>query len=318
MLETICAIAGFLLTFLFGVFTVYIYVIRKNKYQITYLEKECIPLYQSIDRNLDKIEIQYNGKPISKETVLIKSSIVNTGIYDIDGATVHDPLVMVFPEKIDLLEVEVSERPENSKVEVTAIDSNRIKIKWDLLKASESFSLDYLLRLDKIDEQHDEIRLFNELMNKIYHSISFRFRITNLGAIKKECLHEMPREKYLKRPLYPSIVGMVIGLALAIYGFMPIHRETHYLIKEKDRGIMEVVIIPSSQNTVKIVGVGNDYRSEQKIDTLEEVVIKIATNKKAMLTFVIMGFSYFVVFSILFLFFYKKFLKRKKLVRFIS
>ena len=142
---------------------------------LLYAQTDCVALFDSIVKNMDKIEIMYDAEPITQDLILLKGCFYNSGNDDLDSSKIHSPVSVDFGEKIEVIECNISEMPDGSTVEKKIIDNQKIEFNWDLLKKKESFHFDILLKDEKKNGEKEKERVEKGLFKKIV----FTHRITN-------------------------------------------------------------------------------------------------------------------------------------------
>jgi len=204
-METILAIIGVIVSLVIGIVGVY-YTLRQQKtIQLTFLKNTCISLFKAIVKNLDDIEIKYQGNKIGENLILFKGTIFNNGNIDIDKSIVHKPLTLDLPEHYSWVKYKIIDSSEGLEIQVNKVD-NSLEFDWGLLKEGEFFTFDSLVEYQskKGEQDKDEIDLRRDLLDKI----TFHHRITNLKCIKKE--------KTIPRPIPFGVMLFITILFLSI------------------------------------------------------------------------------------------------------
>ena len=92
---------------------------------LTFVKHEWIPLFRTIVKNLDEVEVRFRQKPISENIILLNGSFINDGNYDIDKSMVHKPLSIYLPKEFKFLKAKVIKHSKNVDAHCEIIDDNR-------------------------------------------------------------------------------------------------------------------------------------------------------------------------------------------------
>jgi hypothetical protein len=89
---------GVLATILFGGWSLYYAIVgRRYPGRISFIQEDCIGLFDSIVRNFPEIVISYKNTPVGKDLVLLKGAFLNTGTKDVTKEMVAVPLTVALP-----------------------------------------------------------------------------------------------------------------------------------------------------------------------------------------------------------------------------
>ncbi|MEA3476379.1 MAG: hypothetical protein U9R23_08085 [Candidatus Cloacimonadota bacterium] len=184
MINNILAAVGVIITIIIGIIGVKYTLKQKNKTQLTFLKHSCISLFKAIVKNLDDIEIKYQGNIIGENLILLKGTIFNNGNADIDKAIVHKPLTLTLPDNYSWINYKVIDSSDGLVVNVKKVE-NSLQFNWDLLKEREFFSIDCLIEFNS-DKKDDEIDTEIDLRRNLLNNLEFKHRITNLKSVNSE------------------------------------------------------------------------------------------------------------------------------------
>lgn len=177
----------------------------RARIQLTYVHQGYLPLFKSIVKTIEGIEILYKKKAIDPSLYLLTGSFVNTGNLDIDRSAIHDRLSINLPPAYKWLQAKITKSPSGVNADYKIRSDSTLEFKWGLLKTSEAFSFNALIKAPK-----GKIKSAEKLM-------SFSHRITNLQSLRKEGLPDYLPNRRKQRVIsffytYIIIVGVVILL----------------------------------------------------------------------------------------------------------
>lgn len=222
-------IFGIIISILIGFWGIW-YTRKTRRYtSISFVEKEFLPLFKTIIKNLNFLEIKYKGIPISDNLVLIKASLVNTGNVDIDKSKIFKPITISLPNYFRCIEIAPTEKSKDINVNLLS-DNNTITIEWDLFKQNEFISFDLLVEVvtSETIPNYEEKRLSYYLINH---------RIADLTRIEKYEININRSEEQLKVKnrlgslVLPSILFLG-GLFLILFVLIEFRNGITYILKE--------------------------------------------------------------------------------------
>lgn len=301
-------------TILIGIAGIYYAFRLKNQPRLTFIRQEILPLFKSIVKNLDEIEIKFKNSPISPSLILLKASIVNTGNIDLDKSFIHKPLKISLPKDTKIIQVKISDFSEGVNPTVVNTSNNETEFIWELLKKNEFFTFDILF--EKNDSTENNKIDDYESIRKIEKEISFNHRITNLSSVSKETLFSVQKSKQTKRFIPILTVYIVLSAILLFISAFFDKKECHYLIKSGEN-IIELTATPTFGNNLNIKSI------DKTIDTTMtygqfineyNLPIKFVTNRFSFYFPVTMSLSLLIV-SIAGVLFFFYLQKRDKKIR---
>lgn len=180
-IDTILAVIGLILSMYFGYLGIkYAFKFRK-KPEIIFLKNTSISLFKTIVKNLDDIEINFQGKKIQENLILFKGTFFNNGNVDIEKSVIHKPIEIELPNNYNWVSFKIIDTSEDLDVKIEQ-NNNKLIFNWDLLKEGEFFTFDSLLEYKPEDQEKEVISIGRRLLKdlKISH------RITDLKSINKE------------------------------------------------------------------------------------------------------------------------------------
>jgi hypothetical protein len=212
------AILGIIATIIIGYWGVRLTIKTRRSVSMAFVEREFIPLFKTIIKNFNSLEIKYKNKPITENLVLIKTSLVNDGNTDIDKSMIYKSITIYLPENFKCIEETITEKSENVNASISSIN-NEVLIEWDLLKKDEYISFDLLVEVSTDKEKETQI----EKQDLDYYKIDQR--ITNLKDIKKYNIDFHDNEKISKSRMIRKkvftwmliIMGLVLSLMILFH-----------------------------------------------------------------------------------------------------
>jgi hypothetical protein len=170
-------IAGLFSSLLIGYWGIWYARKTKSKTSLAFVIKEFIPLFKTITKSFNSLEIKYKGILISENLVLIKASLVNNGNNDIDKSAIVKPISISLPSHYKCIEVTPTNISEGVNADIS-IDNNIIAIDWDLLKQREFISFDFLIETIIQDNK-------SSIGEDGLNSFKINHRISNLNKVEK-------------------------------------------------------------------------------------------------------------------------------------
>ena len=135
--STFLTILGISLTFIFGIWGLYITLKNYKPGEITFIEEEFIPLFDSIVKNISDLKITYLNDPVKPNLYLLKGALINTGKKDISADMVEDNIKMELPVNYKWLTAKVISRAKNVNAEVDVKSNTELEFNFGLFKTGE-------------------------------------------------------------------------------------------------------------------------------------------------------------------------------------
>lgn len=191
-----------------GVFFTIYFGIRQFRYpgKITIYKEKLISLVDEITKNLDKISIRYDDKPISPNLYLFRGVLVNTGKKDVPN---NENIIFNLKEDDKWVDVKIiSSSPEvkaDTKVNPEK-NTMTLTIKSGLFKCGEAIGIEALIEANKKKDKKD-----------IDTMISINHRIADTQAVD---IQDMPRtyKKEWKNKLL-SLIWMPVAGVILMFSF---------------------------------------------------------------------------------------------------
>lgn len=173
---------GILATILVGIWGIRFSKILSVKKKLSFFNKGVIPLFKSVVKDLDELEIKYKGDTIKKNLMIFKGTFYNSGNADIDKNTIYKPVSVILPDGYYWRNVSIEDKSDSVNV-TFEIENNILFFRWDIFQKEEMFTfesiVEYLPNEDIIKDSYLEIEMFIK-------RIKFAHRITDLPSVKIE------------------------------------------------------------------------------------------------------------------------------------
>jgi len=310
-MNIVLASIGIALTAIFGLIAFKFSKKLRSKIRLTYLQLDCIPLFESIVQDRDNIEILYKKNPIKPNIFLIKGRIMNTGSSVIDKSIIHSPLSVHLPSNHKWLEGKITTYSKNVNVTCHKKNDSQIEFEWTLLKSDEFFEFDALVEANFSKEEiKDEKVNLNRILSK---SITFSQRITNLNKIEKL---KRPSRQFDLGKLEIIFILIVIGVSI----FFPVLNlinppyRINFLLEAKNREVIEVKLSYAKENIIRIRGVKKSFSEEIKANEISQKykLSPIFRKDTQLQLFVIIFFPFLFILACFMLFSYFILVRRRK------
>jgi len=199
----ILAVIGIAITIILGYIGLKLTLKNRKKIEIIFLKNTCISLFRTIEKNLEDLEINFQGKKINENLILFKGTFLNSGNIDIEKQIVYKPLEIELPAQYNWLRVKIIDASEGLEINSTFID-NKIFFVWDLLKEGEYFTFDGLIEYKAKNGEIDT----SDISKKLESTLKINHRITDLKKVKRE--NSVPK---------PSHLSVIIIFNVLLLGF---------------------------------------------------------------------------------------------------
>lgn len=259
----ILAIIGVITTIVIGYLGVKYTLKYRKKTNIIFLKNSCISLFKTIVRNLDDLEINFQGKKIDENLIIFRGTFFNNGNVDIDKSIIHKPLEIELPDNYSWVRHKIISASEGLNVELT-LNGNKLIFDWDLFKEGEYITFDSLVEYkSNTDEEEPYFDISTGLLKKII----FNHRITNLKHVNKEVS--------ILRPM--RLKGTILILAmlvLFIFGGVYISTNQYFFPSYK---VFNEINVNSSQHFIELI-VKNEH--EIRLKNSSGDVIKVVSKEE--------------------------------------
>jgi hypothetical protein len=211
-IDTTLAIIGLIVTILLGYLGLKYTLKYRKKTEIIFLKNSSLSLFKTIVKNLDEIEINFQGKKINENLILFKGTFFNNGNIDIEKSIVYKPLEIELPDNYSWVSNKIIDSSDGLNIELKQVE-NKLIFQWDLLKEGEHFTFDSLVEYKAQEKESESINIGRKLLK----DININHRITDLKKIKKE--NSIPRPTSITGVFIMSIIILALVTSTSYYSF---------------------------------------------------------------------------------------------------
>lgn len=211
-IDTTLAIIGLIVTIFLGYLGLKYTLKYRKKTEIIFLKNSSLSLFKTIVKNLDEIEINFQGKKINENLILFKGTFFNNGNIDIEKSIVYKPLEIELPDNYSWVSNKIIDSSDGLDIELKQVE-NKLIFQWDLLKEGEYFTFDSLVEYKAQEEESENINIGRKLLK----DININHRITDLKKIKKE--NSIPRPTSITGIFIMSIIILALVTSTSYYSF---------------------------------------------------------------------------------------------------
>jgi len=261
---TFLTVLGIAITLLVGAPALYLIIKHKYPGQITFLKESCIPLFDSIVKNMPELEVMYKNNPVSERLVLLKGILINSGKKDITEAMIEEKICLNLPEGFQWIAAKVVSTSPKVQATVCA-KQKKLIFSTGLFRCKECIQFEALAEVNANNGNNlcDSVKLGV----KLEKSMIITHRISDTQKIKKQDMPDISRtSKQMKRDLSPIILMFLMGLFIAggLF-FIGIPYQITYIL-DKNGSSIEVSIKPQGDGTVKISQVDGDFEDIMPVE----------------------------------------------------
>lgn len=211
-IDTTLAIIGLIVTIFLGYLGLKYTLKYRKKTEIIFLKNSSLSLFKTIVKNLDEIEINFQGKKINENLILFKGTFFNNGNIDIEKSIVYKPLEIELPDNYSWVSNKIIDSSDGLDIEIKQVE-NKLIFEWDLLKEGEYFTFDSLVEYKTQEKESENLNIGRKLLR----DININHRITDLKKIKKE--NSIPRPTSITGIFIMSIIMLALVTATSYYSF---------------------------------------------------------------------------------------------------
>lgn len=204
--DIILSILSVIATIIFGYFGIRYTLKYRKRTEIIFLKNCSISLFKTVVKNLDDIEINFQGKKIDENLILFKGTFFNNGNIDIDQSIVHRPLEIELPLEYSWIRHKLIDSSDGLNIN-SSIIGNRLIFEWDLLKEGEYFTFDSLVEYKNTNKEESSE---NDFSRGLINNMKINHRITNLKKISKD--NTIPHPMPVSIIFFMSII--ILGLVI--------------------------------------------------------------------------------------------------------
>lgn len=211
--ETLLAVFGVIATIIFGYFGIRYTLKYRKRTEIIFLKNNSISLFKTVVKNLEDVEIKFQGKKIDENLILFKGTFFNNGNFDIDKSIVHKPLEIELPENYTWIRHKLVEKSDDLILS-SKINNHKLIFEWDLLKEGEYFTFESLVEYkSKPEDKNPEL----DVTRGLTKNMKINHRITNLKNIDKR--NTIPRPLSLSGTIFFSIIILLLVGVTGYFSF---------------------------------------------------------------------------------------------------
>lgn len=234
----------------------------KKEPEIMYLEEICIPLFDSIVKNMEGMEIFFEKKTIEPSLMFLKGSFYNSGSIDIDSKDIHQPLTIILPEKLKWKRVRVLETASGMNVASRIKGASEVEFNWDLLKKNEFIKFDALIDASGYKPPKEGTGL-----RSLSKDIRFSQRIANLDKISTIQNVRPKIESILINSVYPLIL---VAMLVVSFRLLVVEKVTHYTAEMPDKRLIAVDLLTTKDGMFELKGIDNDFSAKGSSEILSQ------------------------------------------------
>ncbi len=199
----------------------YFYPRNASKYDLSLVKEREINFDKKDYVPFSKLQLSYNGNQPIDNFTLFSFSIRNTGNVDITEEMLREDVVIRFPDNCIVLESKLGKGSKESKPRIH-FKSNKLYIKWDLLKPQEQILINSLISQNSIMNPTE-----SEKSDSIVNSLSIEQRIYGINGIGKFLSSEVETIEKTKSDY--KIQGF-LNLFIGVLFFINIPIINHWLV----------------------------------------------------------------------------------------
>lgn len=238
-IQTILTIIGITLTGFLGAWAILVAFRSIKSVEITYIEDRCISLIDDITQSFSELNISYKNQAVSKNLVLLKGYLINTGRKDISEEMVEEDISLNLPDDFEWLDCKIVDTSKSLKASISKIDKSRIELDIGLWKIKEYCRFDALAKVPVIELDEDKLELNGEKPNeRLWKALTFTHRIADLSKIQVTEVPQMsknrfpfPRAKFLAISAVSVILAGIVTIVLTFLTGLFVDKTVGYNMK---------------------------------------------------------------------------------------
>lgn len=252
-IDTALAIIGLVVTIILGYMGLKYTLKYRKKTEIIFLKNTSLSLFKTIVKNLDDIEINYQGKKINENLVLFKGTFFNNGNIDIEKSIIHKPLEIELPGNYTWVMHKLIGTSDGLEIN-SRLNENKLIFEWDLLKEGEFFTFDSLVEYKTEKDEIDRA----DIGQKLLKHIKINHRITDLKNVNKE--NSIPRPMSFGGIFFLSLIllSMIAGGFYVSFGQLFFPKYEVFTEVKLQSGDQFVKLKAKNENSVTILNKNDD------------------------------------------------------------
>ncbi len=270
-IDTLLAILGVVSTVIIGYIGVRYTLKYRKRTNIIFLKNTCASLFKAIVKNIDDIEINFQGKKIDENLILFKGTFFNNGNVDIDKSIIHKPLEIELPPDFYWKSYKIINASRGLDVELS-VNNNKLLFEWDLFKEGEYITFDCLIEYKHVDKEEKDTN--RDISRVLLEDIKFNHRITNLKSVNKDGSIRKPSSVGFLTTVTIFLLAFVSAgyyLSIGQY-FFPSYKLLHEVVIDSKSQYAQ--LLPEDELNVRLVDSNEELIQEV---TLEECNFSLLT-----------------------------------------
>jgi hypothetical protein len=270
-IDTLLAILGVISTIVIGYIGVRYTLKYRKKTDIIFLKNTCASLFKAIVKNIDEIEINFQGKQIDENLILFKGTFFNNGNVDVDKSIIHKPLEIELPSDFHWKTYKVINASRGLDVELS-VNDNKLIFEWDLFKEGEYITFDCLIEYKNANDAEKDTN--RDVSRVLLQDMKFNHRITNLKSVNKEGSIRKPLSAGSLTTftiILLAIVAVSYYLSIGQY-FFPSYKLLHEVVIDSNNTYVR--LIPEDELNIRLVDNNDELLQVISLDQLENILSK--------------------------------------------
>lgn len=270
-IDTLLAIIGVVSTVIFGYIGVRYTLKYRKKTNVVFLKNTCASLFKTIIRDIDDIEINFQGKKIDENLILFKGTFLNNGNVDIDKSIIHKPLEIELPPDFSWKKYMIINASRGLDVELS-VNNNKLLFEWDLFKEGEYITFDCLIEYKHVDGEEKDSN--QDVSRVLLNDIKFNHRITNLKSVNKKGSIRKPLSAGSFAFFTLAVLALVsVGYYVSIgQYFFPSYKLLHEVVFDSKKQYAQ--LIPEDILNVRLVDNNEELLQVIPLKELDRYLLK--------------------------------------------
>jgi hypothetical protein len=320
-IQIILAVIGVIATVIFGIWAIIVTFQSSKKVQLTFALDRCTSLLNELSRSLENLIIQYKGKPVGDNLLLLRGYFINTGSRDISPSMVEDKIKLKIPENFEFVEIKVTECSPNLQASVSKLEKNVSEFSTGLWKVKEYFGFDALVNVQASKTDDSPTRSLRD-------GINFKHRIADSSNIIREQFYTDEKKLQARIPLpfsavfsskvmiIVSIIIILLGLSMGILEKLGIDKELGYQVNLDGKN--RLVTVLASTNSLTLHG-QNGFKKRLTVSEFQKSISgEITIVPKRFPLFMVVGITYSALGALMFFLGIHRSYRQGRLKKFIN
>lgn len=257
--STILAVAGYIVTIAVAIGGTVYTMRRRNTPRVELYKVETVALFDSIAKDIEKLSVLYDGKPVKTGLVLFKGIFLNSGRKDISQDMVEQEISLVLPDGIKWLTAKIVDHSPALDTEMITWAS-ALTLKTGLFKRREFIHFQAIAEIAGDDNDEQGKASPTDTFEK---AIIVSHRITDLPEFRLSDLPPPKGNKYKKRKRalqMVAIVGILTTVAFwAIPSIVSWPAKTQYSYVTEKGNVAVRLKLSSDEQNVTLDGINDEF-----------------------------------------------------------